>query len=173
MKCKICKTKFEPTYSWQALNGVCSGGCAYKLTEIKKENAVKEKVKGFKEKLKTKSDYIRDLQKLVNIFIRKRDLGNRCISCETILTEKTKYDAGHFYPTTYQVLRFNEDNIHGQCVRCNRDLHGNISEYRPRIEEKIGVDRVQWLHAHRHDRMDLSIEDLKNLITEYKLKIKQ
>ena len=85
-----------------------------------------------------------------------------------------KYDAGHFYPTTYQYLRFNEDNVHKQCSNnCNLHKSGNFQEYSPRLEARIGMERVQKLHHDRHKRLELSIPELKELIKEYKLKIKQ
>ena len=146
---------------------VCSALCGYlysKRKEAKKEHKIA------KESLLTHKDYIQLLQKVVNTFIRLRDKDQNCISCDITLQGK-KYDAGHFYPTTYQVLRFHEDNIHAQCVRCNRDLHGNQVEYMPRLEKKIGVDRLQWLHAHRHDRLDMSIPEIQEKIKEYKKKI--
>lgn len=164
--CKICKIRYTPEYS--SLMALCSPECIVKYHRNLKEKNEKKATNVLKDSLKTKSDYVKILQILVNKYVRKRDLGNSCISCDTILTEKVKYDAGHMYPTTYQFLRFHEDNINGQCVRCNRDLHGNTSEYRPKLEAKIGVDRLQWLHTHRHDRFDLSIEDIKQKIKYYK-----
>lgn len=172
-KCKNCGELFKPIYS--STQPVCSIECsiAYsKLLKLNKEaKERKEETKVMKEKLLTHKDYIQVLQKLVNTYVRMRDAKEGCISCEKPLNNK--FDAGHMYPTTYQFLRFHEDNINGQCVRCNRDLHGNAHEYAPRLEKKIGFDRMQWLHAHRHDRLELTIEDLKELIIKYKLKIKE
>lgn len=177
-KCRNCHNKFNPRFFNVKY---CEKDECYEamIAEVRlkqkkaKQEAEKKATNLLKEKLKTKSDYIKILQILVNKYVRQRDLGKECISCDTILTEKIKYDAGHMYPTTYQFLRFNEDNIAGQCVRCNRDLHGNISEYRPKLEERIGSERLQWLHEHRHDRFDMSIEELKEKINEYKQKIKE
>ena len=166
-KCKECKEKFTPQRPLQYL---CSPHCAYKYGDKLVEKKSKKEHKIAKEGLLTHKDYIQLLQKVVNTFIRLRDKDQNCISCDITLQGK-KYDAGHFYPTTYQVLRFHEDNIHAQCVRCNRDLHGNQVEYLPRLEDKIGVDKLQWLHAHRHDRLDMSIPEIKEMIKEYKKKI--
>lgn len=177
MRCRNCKEKFIPV---RFLQKYCDKEeckdieIKVTLEKVRKQKTKEEKkaTNLLKESLKTKSDYIKILQILVNKYIRQRDLGKQCISCDTILTEKIKYDAGHMYPTTYQFLRFNEDNIAGQCVRCNRDLHGNISEYRPKMEQRIGVDKMQWLHAHRHDRFEMTIPELQEKIKEYKLKLK-
>ena len=144
--------------------------CAIKYTHKQNVKRANKEHKEAKKGLLTHKDYIQLLQKVVNTFVRMRDKDCNCISCDRPLN--TKFDAGHFYPTTYQFLRFHEDNINGQCVRCNRDLHGNQIEYMPRLEKKIGVDRMQWLHAHRHDRLEISIPEIKEKIKEYKKKIK-
>ena len=78
-------------------------------------------------------------QKHFNAYIRKRDERLPCISCGSGQPEQ----AGHFYSAGhYTALRFNEDNTHGQCVRCNYFLSGNLNNYRIRLEKKIGIDRL-------------------------------
>jgi hypothetical protein len=32
-------------------------------------------------------------------------------------------------------------------VQCNKDKGGNIHAYRPRLIQKIGLERVEWLDA--------------------------
>lgn len=76
-----------------------------------------------------------------NKFIRKRDAGKPCISCGA-----TVQQAGHFYSAGhFDALRFTEDNAHGQCVRCNYYLSGNLSAYRVNLEKRIGSERLQRL----------------------------
>ena len=92
----------------------------------------------YRERLKTKSIPI--LKKLAteefNLFIRTRDKDKVCISCRKGKVEQ----AGHFYSAGHHAgLRFNENNVHGQCVRCNHFLSGNLSNYRVWIIEKIGT----------------------------------
>ena len=48
--------------------------------------------------------------------IRLRDKHQPCISCGKPL--EGKYDAGHFFQQQNNRSRFNEDNVHGQCVHC-------------------------------------------------------
>jgi len=55
-------------------------------------------------------------------------------------------DAGHYYSTKmYDGLRFNEDNIHGQCKYCNKFLYGNTVNYRDNLFFKIGPERFEKL----------------------------
>ena len=172
-KCKICKTEFYPHTSLQV---VCSVKCSIEYTNTKiKQDAVKKARKRRKEgleELMTKSDWKKKLQATFNTYIRLRDINKGCVSCETSLLNR-KYDAGHFYPTTYEGLRFDERNVHGQCVPCNRNLHGNLHEYKKRITNRISKEDLKWLDNNRHKRLDMNITDIKEMLVFYKNKIKE
>ena len=124
-----------------------------------------------KKALVTHQSSINLLQVLFNTWIRKRDLGKPCISCGGSLG--SKYDAGHFFSCgAYPNLRFNEDNVHAQCVQCNQHLHGNIVEYSKGLIMRIGQERVDKLYEQRKTSNKLSIPEIAELIMYYKLKIK-
>lgn len=75
-------------------------------------------------------------------YIRNRDKGKPCISCGN----QTTLQAGHFYSAGQNpVVRFNEDNVHGQCLRCNFYEHGNLIPYQQNLIEKIGLERFEAL----------------------------
>ena len=77
-----------------------------------------------------------------NAFIRRRDAECTCISCG----QRKPLQAGHFYSAGhYPVLRFNENNVHGQCMRCNFYLSANLINYRVNLIEKIGREAVEEL----------------------------
>lgn len=85
-KCAVCGDEFVPFLSTQK---VCGTACAISLgkSNIQKQNAKawqKEK-KIRKEKLKTHKDYLNDLQKVFNEFIRVRDKGKPCVSCGRVV----------------------------------------------------------------------------------------
>lgn len=171
--CKICKNKFEPRSPMQL---VCDYKCAYEYSKIHLKRESKKlqdnHIKKLKEGLLTHSDYIGLFQTVFNNYIRLRDKDEGCISCGT--RNSNKYDAGHYLPTTYGFLRFHEDNVHKQCsFNCNMRRRGNIHEYRIRLIEKIGVEKVEWLEANRHRKLDLSIPEIKDLIKTYKFKISE
>jgi len=72
-------------------------------------------------------------------YIRLRDKGKPCISCDE--PYNPNHQAGHFYKAeTFSTLKFLETNIHGQCVGCNIRKDGNESEYRVRIPKRIGEE---------------------------------
>ena len=172
--CNICKKSFETKNS---LAKCCGYDCAiiYARNQQQKvidKNHIKFKKEGL-EKLKTKSVYLKEVQKIFNQYIRLRDKDSGCISCGNI--SNVKFDAGHFYSVgAYPNLRFNEDNVHKQCSNyCNVNLSGNIHEYIPRLIQKIGQQRFDELEAKKGVKAHYSIEDLKELKEIYKNKIKQ
>jgi hypothetical protein len=168
-KCVQCKDKFTPQNNNQIC---CSGFCAYEY--VKKQTAKnwqKEK-KELKEKLMSKSDYLNILQKVFNTFIRMRDKDKNCISCDRKLIGK--FDAGHFFSVgAYPNLRFNENNVNGQCVHCNRDKHGNVKEYDLRLQMLLSDTEYQMLLESRNKPLKLSIDEVKELILIYRQKIKE
>lgn len=102
-------------------------------------------------------------EKHFNAFIRHRDSEDgwfRCISCgEVKATEKMH--AGHYMSAGHNgATRFDEDNVNGQCHKCNTFLHGNLIRYRENLVKKIGEDRVKILEnisrlTKKWDRLEL------------------
>lgn len=172
-KCVVCGSFFD---QYNSLQKVCGVPCALKYSETKakitKKKDDKKRLNLLKEELMTTSDWKLKLQKIFNEFIRIRDAEKGCISCGTPLNNR-KFDAGHFYASTYEGLRYNEMNVHGQCVPCNRNKHGNIHEYRKRITDRITPKDLIWLDENRHTPLRLKVYEIKELITEYKSKIKE
>jgi hypothetical protein len=182
-KNKLCKKgnfgkrlKFEPRTTSQVY---CCYECliedrsteTYKKAikqAVMKEN--KAKIKEWKETTKTHSNWLQELQKVFNQFIRLRDVEQCCISCKRPLINK--YDAGHFLSVgAYPNLRFDEYNVHGQCVYCNQHKHGNISEYTCNLPERIGLEQFESLMNRRKLPLKITIEEIKEQIEYYKKKV--
>lgn len=99
-----------------------------------------------------------------NKFIRLRDARKGCISCGAQVTE-----AGHYLSAgNYSIYRFNEDNVNGQCNKCNRHLSGNLINYRIGLVQRIGKDRVEFLEGTRHNKYKWDRFTLVGIITKYK-----
>lgn len=171
MKCK-CGNEFEPMYrNCILMTKFCVPCLVKKGKEKQKKDWQKEKTE-LKSKLKTKSDWLNDLQKVFNTYIRTRDLHKPCISCVKPLVNK--FDAGHFFTVgAYPNIRFDEYNVHGQCVECNQHKHGNVSEYAINLPKRIGKEHYNELLERRNERSNLSVEDIKDKIDYYKLLTKQ
>jgi hypothetical protein len=75
-------------------------------------------------------------------FIRDRDKDKPCVSCG----KYTTLQAGHFYSAGhYPGLKFDPLNVHGQCVRCNLYLSGNLINYRLRLTNRITQKQLETL----------------------------
>ncbi len=163
-RCKICNEVFTPN---RPLIPVCSPKCAIEYSNKLKANKAKKEKSILKEKLKTHKDYLSELQKIFNTYIRERDLFLGCISCGAEF--KIKYDAGHYFSVgAYPNLRFNTDNVHGQCVACNQHRHGNINEYSIKLPQRIGEDRFNKLLDQRKNETKLSIPEIEVLKIKYR-----
>ena len=124
------------------------------------------------QKLKSRADWLKDLQVVFNKFIRLRDKDLPCISCGRF--HSGKYDAGHYRSVgACPELRFHEDNVHRQCVPCNQHKSGNAIEYRLGLIARIGLTRVEFLERKDHPPLKLSVEEIKDLIQVYKVKCKE
>jgi len=157
-KCKQCREWFNPFRSNQS---VCSAACAYEYAKAKEW---KKRKKVLKEKVKTKSDHLKEAQYYFNKYIRMRDEGKGCISCGK---HNEKFDAGHYRSVgSHPQLRFNEINVHGQCRHCNSFLSGNLIEYRKNLIKRIGVDMVEWLEQ-EHEPRRLTVDEIKALKKKY------
>lgn len=165
MKCKQCGKEFKPFNSVQP---VCSYICALKYNDKKQ---VDKRVKEMKKNLTTRSDYMNVLQNVFNKYIRLRDKGKKCISCDCFVNNG---HASHFFSVgAYPNLRFNEDNCHLSCVECNLHKHGNSVEYALRLPNRISKEKFDKLVSLKNEPLMLSIPEIIEKIAEYKLKIKQ
>lgn len=93
---------------------------------------------------------IEEAQKRVNKYVRLRDADGdffKCISCEQT-KHISQMNAGHFLAVGgFSSVRFNLDNIHGQCVYCNLHLNGNGAKYSYNLRRKIGEERFKALET--------------------------
>ena len=166
-KCKYCKERFEYVNSFQPF---CFKEECIKEHNLKhKAKKSRELKKEFKEN--DKSTLKELAQKLVNQYVRLRDLNKPCISCGYAGTQR-QIHAGHYKPAgNNQQLRYNTINIHSQCSICNNHLSANLVNYRVALIKKIGLKKVEWLESN-HETKKYDIEYLQRLIKIFRKKIK-
>jgi hypothetical protein len=114
---------------------------------------------------------------LCSRFIRLRDSKNGYITCFTcdISVEFGEAHAGHFRHGKNKVTYLMEDNIRGQCAKCNLYLDGNGEIYTLRLIDLIGRERVDELvelskleHIWKRDELEQLKEYYKNKVESYK-----
>ena len=166
-RCRHCKAKFEPTYS--SMQICCSPKCALSWAKTDKgkgvvsDAKVKEARKWTREKrkeLKSVKTVCAEVQRDVNKYIRTRDQGRGCISCQATEFQ----EAGHYYAvgSKYQCnrFRFEPTNIHGQCTTCNHFVGGgNAEAFRYGLVVRYGEAYVQGLDV-KHTAADQSQDKL-------------
>lgn len=170
--CVVCKDPFKQIYS--TTQKVCSHKCAIILSRIpKKTKEEKERKKIMIENTTTIPQLIKKLEFEFNRFIRIRDLGNECISCNKKLNDIRDFHAGHYYSAGHHSnIRFNEKNVHGQCIECNTHLHGNLIKYRSKLKNKIGEQDLHDLDEIAYLTKKWNRDELIKLFKIYKLKNK-
>jgi hypothetical protein len=107
-------------------------------------------------------------------WVKWRDRGLPCCACGKSMSGLPEWDkhASHYRPSKMNsAIRYHEDNINLGCSHCNRHRAGNESEYRVRLVEKIGIERVEWLDVQRHVKK-WEIEELRDIRDDYKARLK-
>ena len=145
-KCKVCKEIFQTV---RPLQTCCGPACAMQLVKAVKVRKDKRETKTKLDALQTKPQLVKKAQTAFNAYIRARDAGKPCISCDKPLGDApNSYDAGHYRSVgSAPHTRFVEDNVHGQCKHCNNWLAGNHVQYRLRLLERIGERQLDLLES--------------------------
>lgn len=105
-------------------------------------------------------------EKIFNAYIRHRDEGLKCISCNNPGNQ-----AGHYFPVGFSGVRFDEFNVNLQDSSCNCYQYGNQAMYRIGLVEKIGEKAVKELEerAVKTKYYKWSRIELMEIISKYKL----
>ena len=126
--------------------------------------AEKKKDKDQREKLKTLSDWHKDLQKEINLIIRIIDKDHPCISSNRNLGNS--YDAGHLYGRQSNPhIRYHLFNIFAQSVHDNQHKSGNQLAFIDGIEKTFGVEIKNYCLSLKGLKiLKLSIDEIKDKI---------
>jgi hypothetical protein len=168
-KCKNCKQPFEQV---RFLQKYCLQEECVKIWVDEIKNAAwKKKKQQWKVDNQKLSDLIQAAQIVFNQYIRLRDAGSVCISCQK---PAKKENAGHYWNTAYhQAVRFDEDNVHLQCEHCNNSKHGDLANYQVHLIAKIGQERFDLLKARAKETRKFTRDEVQEIIKHYKAEIKK
>lgn len=91
-----------------------------------------------------------------------------CVTCSTVKHWK-QMQAGHFVSGRSGWILFCEDNVHGQCLRCNVFLRGNWPAYHKFMEEKFGIGKIRALIELKNKPMSSTemLEECNRVISLY------
>ncbi len=179
-KCRGCGEWYKPNEGDNLQIKCCSEKCiqtvlkahwdkkAKKAKEtVKKKEAARKKKK--KDSTKTRK---RAAKEACHEYIRFRDKDELCICCGQPLGEN--YHAGHFLESgNNSKIRYDEDNINGQRLRCNYYKGGDSGDYERNLRIKIGDKRVDRLIANKGGTMKRTADDYREIEKDYKEKLKE
>lgn len=156
-RCKYskCRQELPPASKctdYVKKKGFCDLDCMTKAGMEKADEAAEKKkrreARQAKEGVKTRSELAREAQQVVNAYVRLRDKGRPCISCDKPDDGSHQRHASHYRSVgACSALRFNLKNIHASCQQCNTAKSGNIIEYRIRLRNRFGDELVDWLEG--------------------------
>jgi len=179
--CRICRKKFQPVRSIQPVcdDFECKVAYATKAAEkskVKREVRERKELKAAKDKLKGRDDYINELDRVFGAYVRYRDKDKPCICCSKHLSVGWvggKYEAGHYISRRHYATRWDEENVNAQKKYCNRWLKGNHAGYRDGLIQRYGEATVIRLEALAKTEAHISTERIREMIVEYKQKLKE
>lgn len=168
-KCKECKEEFVP---YNSLQKYCfKPECTKVFVEIEKAKQWRKTKAVKKEELMTLQDWLKIAQFHFNHYIRLRDKGRKCISCQK---KALKENCGHFFSQGgHSNVRFDEVNCWLQCEHCNSYKSGNLIEYRKHLISEIGEEEFDKLSDRANITKKWTLDEVKEIISTYKLKIKE
>ncbi len=178
-KCKSCGDKFTPTYN--TLQSTCGKTeCAIahgrKLQDKQRTADYKQRKKAFRDS--DRPWHLNTLEAVFNKYIKLRDKTLPCISCGTYHAKTTDYrkarawQAGHFRSKGgFLELRFDELNVHKECLNCNCYDANHLEGYRRNLIDRIGLEKVELLEG-PHEPKKYKIPELQDLIKHYRQKNK-
>ena len=178
-RCGACKTYFRPEQTFPGTVSWCSPECGLIVAQ-KRVPAVKAKAarqeraqtKEARERIKTAAKWRVEAQAACNQYIRERDKGLPCVSCDKPDDGSHQRHASHYRSVkACSSLRYHPWNIYASCAQCNSHLSGNLLEFRIRLVRQYGQERVDWLESHNEVTRYTS-QDLQRIKAEYKDKLK-
>jgi len=169
--CKVCKTKFEPTYN--SVQVTCSYQCAIKYAQKQREKKEKKewnkRKKAYSITAKTK-DHKAELQRNINKLARLIDaqFHLKCIDCGKGYGKQI--DGAHFHSRgANATLSFHLHNIHSARSDCNQFSSEHKVGYIEGLQKRYGKEYYEYVEytLQKHPLIKLTEKEIydKKLLT--------
>lgn len=127
-------------------------------------------------KSKTVSQLKKELDKIFSQYVRIKGADRNtqigvCVTCGVKKPWK-ELQAGHYEKRGKNQLRYDETNVHPQCVGCNVFQKGNYTRYARYMIDMYGADYLKELEEEAKKIKQWKVYELEDLLTEYKAKLK-
>lgn len=154
-------------------HGIARGRAQIERKKAATARQERAQTKEARERIKTASKWRAEAQAACNQYIRERDTGLPCVSCDKPDDGSHQRHASHYRSVkACSSLRYHPWNIYASCAQCNSHLSGNLLEFRIRLVRRYGQDRVNWLES-QNGVTRYRIEDLRKIKQGYKDKLKE
>ncbi len=120
---------------------------------------------------RTRKSIVNEADKVFSLYIRNRGSTydyNHCFTCGVYLPVE-ELQCGHFRPRRYMNTRFHPFNCWPQCNECNVDKGGNSKRYEEKLIAQFGQDAVDGIYQLAYSQDQITEEDLRAIIKEYKV----
>lgn len=125
-----------------------------------------------KNKPKSRSKLVKELDAIFSKYIRLRDDGGGCVTCGVVKPWK-EMQACHFYSRGRYPTRWHESNVFSGCYRCNVILKGSYINYTRYMIDRFGRQFVDDLEFLSLNGEKISTPKLREMIEEYTLKVEE
>jgi len=112
--------------------------------------------------------------KWFSLYIRLRDSIDEVATCCTCGAKHhyKEMDAGHFISRNHQATRYDEQNVHAQCRKCNRFESGHQFKHGQFIDNKYGVGTAEKIEQKSRMMCKRSAYDYEVIAEIYRKKAK-
>lgn len=126
-----------------------------------------------KPKAQTIQGLMKRLWRAFSKWVRWRD-GYICYTCgKDMRLKRESAQAGHYIPQSKgNALRFDERNVHCQCVTCNSFNSGNLSAYALRLTREYGPNILEEFDRIKNARRKYTRQELMEMIADYEGRVK-
>lgn len=123
----------------------------------------------------TVASLIKKLDRVFSKWVRMRGADEEglvdCVTCGKVMHWKDAH-ACHFISRRHMSLRFDPQNVHPGCVRCNLFENGSLAEYSQYLLDEYGRDTFDRLLSEKHQIKKFTRDELQALISEYEQKVR-
>ena len=121
----------------------------------------------------TRSQLVKKLDTIFSQYIRKKNADNNgnctCCTCGKVMPWK-EIQAGHFMSRKHYSIRWDERNVHPQCVACNVFRYGEQYKYSIFLGKELAdllYLQSKEVKKYTTDELQSSIEHYSKMIKEY------
>lgn len=115
---------------------------------------------------------IKKLDEVYSLYIRQKyaDFADyvSCVTCGKTAHYKDGMQNGHYESRAHKNTRYDDQNCHVQCFRCNIRLKGNYTSYALFLRKTYGEGILEELRKRSREEKRFTSQELLDLIAHYK-----